>query len=1033
MKTLCPRPRLGVRQAALLVCLFGLAASVPGAVIHVTTNGVDSASGASWNEAKRTVAGALQTAARGTDIWLARGMYAEHIRMKPGVRLLGGFAGTETQLEQRNWHTNQSVLWGVTNQAVVTITNAGPDTVLDGLVIGGGNGIHGGGVAMVGSGSILANNTIRNNLTDGAGAGVSIWGFHLVSSVEAYHPILTNNVIVNNQAILDEGDGAGIAVVGSSPLIARNVIAHNTATRNGGGIACWRHSLPQILNNLIEANSASYDELTVSLGGGGIFASATDLDGRPIAFAVSAPRIVNNVIAVNGGRHGGGVTVVDSLLGAATLANNTIVANNGAGVFWANTWPTNHNNLVALNTHGFERGLVGTSDADLRFNNVYGNGVPGTAANYLGTADRTGHEGNFSEDPRFANTAIGNYHLQPGSPCMEAGSTALAELRWPDFDGEPRLQGAAVDVGADEADGTQWEATTPVVRVSAGGDDTDGKTWATAKRTVAAGIALASVTGGEVWVGQGVYRERLVPPVFVHLYGGFAGSETARAERHPWAHRTTLDGEGQPTIVYYRNNGYRASTLDGFTLQNGGWHTGGDVFHPELTNRFGGRGGGIYCRVSGPEIVSNTIRSNSLGSPYNVAESYGGGLYCYLGHALVRSNLFYENEVLTRMDGNGGGIFCLESSATIEFNTLRANRALNGAAIQGELSELTVRGNTIESNQLYHASAPVYMGSINGALNFWASPSLLVEANQIRGNVADFGAGIFVDSCPSAIVRNNLIVDNLAFDYSGFGQGGMGGGIYWFANLNSTGTALIAHNTLVGNQAPATFMGSMGGGIALTLVSNTVTLANNILADNTSGIWRDWRTPVQPIVRNNCLLNPTNCVHFEPDRSNYLTDPRLVDLAGRDLHLRPDSPCVDSAATDFATATDQEFTPRPLDGRNDGAAEPDIGAFEFVHPLADTDADASLDATEIVAGTNPTDPTSRLALAIRATPDAAGLRLEWASVVGRTYTLQHRTTPTGAANWEDASAPVAGTGEVKTIELPIGPAERFYRLGVQRD
>jgi hypothetical protein len=66
---------------------------------------------------------------------------------------------------------------------LVTTTNAGPATRLDGMVITGGLAIHGGGVAMVGSGPVLANNTVTANTTDGAGAGISIWGFQLISSM----------------------------------------------------------------------------------------------------------------------------------------------------------------------------------------------------------------------------------------------------------------------------------------------------------------------------------------------------------------------------------------------------------------------------------------------------------------------------------------------------------------------------------------------------------------------------------------------------------------------------------------------------------------------------------------------------------------------------------------------------------------------------------------------------------------------------------------------------------------------------------
>lgn len=1014
-----------------VACLFlYLAPAAHPAVLFVSTNGQDSASGTSWANAKRSVTSALQAASGASDIWLSRGMYSEHLVLKPGIRIFGGFAGNETDLAQRDWHTNSSVIWGNTNKVVVLITNAGPNTALDGLVIGGGIGIHGGGVSVVASAPVLANNTIRNNITDGAGAGISVWGFYLLSSTEWYHPVLTNNIIVDNQSINDEGDGAGIAVVGSSPLIAWNVIARNTATRNGGGIACWRHSLPVIANNFIEGNSASFDEGTASLGGGGIFASATDLDGRPIAFAISAPVIINNVIAANGGRAGGGITVIDSTLGAATIANNSITANNGAGVYWANTWPTNINNIVAFNTRGFERGIAGSSDAEIRINDVYGNTGLGAPANYVNTSNRFGVLGNFQADPKFANAAIGDFHLQPNSPCVDAGTTLPVASGEFDIDRQSRTQGPGLDLGADESDGKPHESSTPVVYVAPNGNDSDGRTWATAKRTVAGGVQLASLSGGEVWVAQGTYPEHLVIPAFVHLFGGFAGAETARVQRNPAQYPTILDGAGTPAIVYFRNSGFRVSTLDGFVLQNGGLHTGGDAFHPDLTKRFGARGGAIYCRVGGPEIVGNTVRSNSIGSPFMVAESYGGGLYTYLGHALVCSNTFLENEVLTQMDGNGGGIFCRESMALIEANLLASNHALNGAAIYAERSELTVSRNTVVSNALYRAPAPVYMGSGSGALYFQDSPSLLVKANLVHGNTADVGAGIYVNSCAAASLFNNVITDNYAFDFSGFGQGGMGAGIYFFANINSTGASLITQNTLVGNVAPPTFLDEMGGGIALTLLSNTVTIANNIIAENSSGIWRDWRTTVQPILLNNCFHNPTNCISCEPDPTDYLADPRFEDLPGRNLQLRPDSPCIDTACELFSWLDDVAGTPRPLDGNGDGSGFSDIGAYEYASPTADTDSDSVPDSAELVAGTDPTNPDSKLSLTVNTVVSTQLIGLSWPSVPGRTYHVQQRAALASAAAWQDFMDPLSGTGNTIEVQLPLSPTNSFYRLSV---
>ena len=64
---------------------------------------------------------------------------------------------------------------------------------------------------------------------------------------------------------------------------------------------------------------------------------------------------------------------------------------------------------------------------------------------------KTDANGNFDSVPRFVNEDVGDFHLTVNSPCINAGGPA--DNLWPDdmdIDGQPRVMGGAIDVGADE-------------------------------------------------------------------------------------------------------------------------------------------------------------------------------------------------------------------------------------------------------------------------------------------------------------------------------------------------------------------------------------------------------------------------------------------------------------------------------------------------------------------------------------------------------------------------------------------------------
>ena len=435
-------------------------------------------------------------------------------------------------------------------------------------------------------------------------------------------------------------------------------------------------SSPLIANDHIIGNVSNYTDgaSDTSVGGGGIFATAADLDGRPQPTAVASPTIINNVIAANGGDSGAGIRINDLNGGTATITNNTVVANSGTGIYWqrefSNTSVVISNNVVAFNTWGLQQ--RGTTSFQIRFNDIYGNSLFDERTDYVALSDQTGVNGNISIDPQLVNYKFGNFHLQSGSPCRNAGSTGDVNTGWTDIDGQNRIMGTAVDIGADESDGTVWSTSFPIIHVKPNGNDNlDGMTWATAKKTLGAAIFAAPSTGWEVWVAEGTYSEHIFIVPFVYLYGGFNGTEVSRDSRNVSANRTIIDGGGTKTIVESVNTGYLVSALDGFTIQNGGVYTAGGGTNPYGV---GGFGGGIYINVSSPLIANNLIRWNSLAfdnTPvFPQPPSYGGGVYSRLSYAIISGNTITENEILNYFDGKGAGIYCSFSGLMIRYNTI---------------------------------------------------------------------------------------------------------------------------------------------------------------------------------------------------------------------------------------------------------------------------------------------------------------------------------------------------------------------------
>lgn len=254
-------------------------------------------------------------------------------------------------------------------------------------------------------------------ILDGKNAG------RVVLIPDAFSPTIAGFIITGGKAF----NGAGVAIIGSSPKLVHNVIRNNQAGNYGGGL--WivgRAASPIVDGNQIIDNYA--------VDGGGVFIND-----------YSSPLLTNNIIARNGALSNGDGLYID-YFSTPRIVNNTIVDNNRGnhrtspeGLFLYNSpSPKILNNIIAKH-HGC--GIVGTPGPNsvLDYNVIWSNNAS-SCNTACGAHD-------FSEDPLFV-TSDSNYHIQPNSFVIDKGTSEGAPLV--DFDGERRPLNKGIDIGADE-------------------------------------------------------------------------------------------------------------------------------------------------------------------------------------------------------------------------------------------------------------------------------------------------------------------------------------------------------------------------------------------------------------------------------------------------------------------------------------------------------------------------------------------------------------------------------------------------------
>ncbi len=489
-----------MKLTPLLTCLTAAALALPafGQVSYVDSTALGAGTGDSWDDAYTSLQAALANVTQG-DIWVAAGTYhpgapgdrLATFDLTNGVGVYGGFAGTETQLVQRDVAANPTILsgdiddddtygaganWWQFNWSgsagnsyhVVTATGCDASTVLDGVTILAGVGSDpslggGGGLLVLGGGptfrrctfrynavgygssgylldctSTFEDCVIRDGYTCNCGAGGWTSGLFCTGTSDVS---FTNCDFINHYYVSSMGQGRGAAlnidvnsratVVGCrfSENQTGNFFAIGGGTARGAGIAA---------HGDIVVDRCEFTDNFAHAGAG--LTAWGNVTVTNSLFARNEAVSHSETSEISVGDYGAGMLTLGSTNDTIEITNSTFVDNNaekGAGLAAYGNGTAVVRNTIIYDNYADPQ-PPGEDEVFILKQNLVGSYdvtyscVEGLLQTEPGEdpPEPANFPGCLDTDPLLVDVNAHDYRLQATSPCIDAGDSQAIDPMW---------------------------------------------------------------------------------------------------------------------------------------------------------------------------------------------------------------------------------------------------------------------------------------------------------------------------------------------------------------------------------------------------------------------------------------------------------------------------------------------------------------------------------------------------------------------------------------------------------------------------